>query len=154
MKHQKGYSTTQIALLAAVAGLFFFVAVPRYSALIEQTRVQEAYHLVSASKMRVAEFYIMSDRLPETELEVEAVTTDILTPPEFVSSIVVESESGSHDITLKVYFTDDAVDHVSGSGEQFIFLAADRTDSLIDGLEWSCGAHGIDTELLPSDCRG
>ena len=65
---------------------------------------------------------------------------------------VVEVGAGKG-ITVKVYLKEDVVENQTGE-EQYIFIAGQRMSNNSGMLEWSCGASGVDTELLPEDCQG
>jgi hypothetical protein len=150
---QKGFGTRQAILLVALAALAAFYFTQKYGNVVGQTRVSEAFHLAAESKLRVAEFYTLSARFPENPAEKAAVTTNILTPPDFVSEITIEEEGGEHDVVIRIYFKDGVLKN-TGSDRQFVYLAGDLADNFSRSLRWNCGASGVDDSLLPGDCRG
>ena len=154
MKHrQRGAISLRTALLVVLAGLTGLFAVNKYHDLIEQTRVNEAFHLATESKIRLTEFYLLSDRFPTTAPETESVTTDIFSVPEFVRDIVVEQGGSDYEIMVKIILKENVVENESG-GEQFVYVAANRSNGSRADLQWNCGANGVDSGLIPSDCKG
>jgi hypothetical protein len=150
---QRGAVSLRPVLLVALAGLAVVFAVSKYNDLVEQTRVNEAFHLASESRIRLTEFYLLSDRFPTTAPETEAVTTDIFTVPEFVSDVVVEQGGPDYEIMVKIILKEDVVKNRSG-GEQFIYMAANKPLDSDTDLQWNCGASGVEDGLLPADCKG
>jgi hypothetical protein len=73
----------------------------------------------------------------------------VFTQPDFVSAIVVENQDQEFDIVVKVYLKVDVIDN-KGDETQFIYMAGSKSAGL--GLEWSCGASGVDADLLPRGC--
>jgi hypothetical protein len=152
-RFQKGYFSRQTGLLLTLLALGLAFAVPKINEVTTKSKMAEAYHLANESKLRLAEFYMLSGRLPSTELEKNSILSSIFTQPEFVDSIAVESKDQDYDVAVRVYLKADVVDNDSGE-PQFIYLAANRPESASQGLEWRCGASGVDAELLPNACTG
>ena len=152
MKHRETGISKPIQLAAlAVIVLASAILFQRYQSFIAETKVNEAIHLASESQIRVSEFYMLSGKFPNSEPEVNSVTSNIYNMPEFVQEISIEPEFNDSDVTIKIHFKADALKNNSG-GEQFIYLAADRLGTSGQGLEWTCGAVGVDAELLPGNC--
>ena len=94
---------------------------------------------------------MLSGKFPNSEPEVNSVTSNIYNMTEFVQEISIEPEFNDNDVAIKIHFKADALKNNSG-GEQFIYLAANRLGTSGQGLEWTCGAVGVDAELLPGNC--
>lgn len=152
MKHRETGISKPIQLAAiAVIVLASFVLVQRYQSFVAETKVGEAIHLATKSKLRVSEFYLLSGKFPVTDEEVHSVTGSVYTLPDYVREISIEQKFNDNDVAIKIHFKSDALEDNS-VGEQFIYLAANRHASAGLGLEWTCGAVGVDTELLPRNC--
>lgn len=152
MKHRETGISKPIQLAAlAVIVLASAVLLQRYQSFVAETKVTEAVHLASESKLRVSEFYMLSGKFPNSEPEVSSVTSNIYDLPEFVREISIEPEFNDSDVAIKIYFTNDALNNDSG-GDQFIYLSANRLGTSGQGLEWTCGSVGIDADLLPGNC--
>lgn len=152
MKHRETGISKPIQLAAiAVIVLASAVLLQRYQSFVAETKVTEAIYLASESKLRVSEFYMLSGKFPGSEPEVKSVTSNIYNLPDFVREISIEPEFNDSDVAIKIYFKNDELDNHSG-GEQFIYLAANRLGTSGQGLEWTCGAVGVDTDLLPGNC--
>lgn len=152
MKHRQfGTFSRQIALLLALFGLVLFFAVPKLNEFSDRNKVTEAFHLASESKLRLDEFYKMSARFPSTEIEIKKVTTSVLRHPEFVSAIVVDHVDEEFDIVVKVLLKEDVFANDSGD-LQFIYIAGTKSSAPGLGLDWSCGANGLNDALLPRTC--
>lgn len=150
-RHQLGNFSRQTALLLALLSLVLAFAVPKLNDFSDRNKLTEAYHLASESKLRVSEFYNLSARFPTTEAELKSVTTSVFNQPDFVSAVVVEHEDQEYDVVVKVYLQEDVIDNDTG-GDQFLFIAATRSNGPGMRLEWSCGISGVDSGLLPRGC--
>lgn len=148
-RHQLGYFSRQTALLLGLFALVLAFAVPKLNDFSDKNKVTEAYHLASESKLRLSEFYKLSARFPTTEIEMNSVTTSVFNQPEFVSAIVVDNRDEEFDIVVKVFLKEDVISN-KGDETQFIYMAGSKSAGL--GLEWSCGASGVDANLLPRGC--
>ncbi len=151
MKHrQSGYFNRQTALLLVLFGLVLAFALPQFDRFDDRNKVNEAYHLASASKVRLTEFYTLSARFPRTDAEIKSVTTSVYGQPGFVDAIEVVSEDPDFDIMIRFYLEDDVADDEGA----YLYMAASRLSSPARGLEWQCGSNGIDVRLLPTACLG
>lgn len=150
-RRQLGYFSRQTALLLALLGLVLAFAVPKLNDFSDRNKLTEAYHLASESKLRVSEFYKLSARFPTTETELKSVTTSVFNQPEFVSAVIVEHKDQEYDVVVKVYLKEDVIDNDTGD-DQFLYIAATRSDGPGMRLEWSCGISGVDSDLLPRGC--
>ena len=93
MKHRETGISKPIQLAAlAVIVLASAILFQRYQSFIAETKVNEAIHLASESKIRVSEFYMLSGKFPNSEPEVSSVTSNIYNMPEFVQEISIEPE--------------------------------------------------------------
>ena len=154
MNHdQHGFVSRQTALLLVLLGLVLTFAVPQLQDFSDRSKLTEAYQLASESKLRLSEFYLLSARFPATHAEVKSVTKSVFNTPEFVRAVVLDSEVEEYDVIVKVYRDRDVVDGEE-SVEPFLYMAAKRHASVGLGLEWHCGANGIDADLLPRACTG
>lgn len=149
--YQKGSIDFRTTLLLVLACLLAVFAFQKLSGLQEQTKINEAFHMAGESKTRLTEFYFLSARFPATQLETESVTTDIYAVPEFVSGIVIEQDT-DFDVMVKVFLKDAGDSKLPGT-QPFVYMAANRADEAGRDLEWTCGAHGIESDLLPQSCR-
>ena len=131
-------------------GLVAAFALPQFDRFDDRSKVAEAYHLASASKVRLSEFYTLSARFPQTEAEIKSVTTSVYGQPGFVETIEVVSEDPEFDIVVRFYLEDD----VSDENDAYLYMGASRLASPGRGLEWHCGSSGIDAKLVPASCSG
>ena len=132
MKHrQSGYFNRQTALLLALFGLVVAFAFPQFDRFDDRSKVAEAYHLATASKVRLSEFYTLSARFPRTEAEIKSVTTSVFAQPAFVENIEVVSEDPEFDIVVRFYLEDDVADEK----DAYLYMAASRLSSLDRSLE-------------------
>lgn len=153
MKHyQSGFGNVRVILLVVLAALTSIYALTRYNEFVEQTRVNGAFHLVNESKLKLNEFYVLSARLPASDAEKQSVMRNIPTAPDYISAVVVEHDAEDYDVMVKVYFDENTVGGASSS-EQFIYIAGTRPGQGVP-LDWTCGAQGVNSELLPRNCNG
>jgi hypothetical protein len=151
--HQFGFGSVRELLLLILTGLLALFAVTQYSAIIEQTKVNGAFHIANESKLRLGEFYLLSARFPATDAEKRAITSDILKHTEYIRDVVIEQSVDEFDVVVKVFFKEDEVDNLSNS-DQFIYVAGVKSGDQRHSLDWTCGAHGIESGLLPGNCNG
>lgn len=150
---QIGFGSVRELLLLILAGLLAFFAVTKYSAMVEQTKVNGAFHIANESKLRLGEFYLLSARFPATEAEKRAITSEILKHPEYIRDVVIEQSVDDFDVVVKVFFKEDELDNFSNS-DQFIYVAGVKSGAQRHALDWTCGARGIENGLLPANCNG
>ena len=148
-RKQLGYFSRQTALLLALFSLVLAFAVPKLNDFSDKGKVTEAYHLASESKLRLTEFYKLSARFPQSEVELNSVTSSVFNQPDFVSAVVVDHKDQEYDVVVRVFLKEDVVNNKTGE-PQYIFMAGSKSAGL--GLDWSCGSSGVDTNLLPRGC--
>lgn len=148
-RHQLGYFSRRTALLLALFSLVLVFAVPKLNDFSDKGKVTEAYHLASESKLRLTEFYKLSARFPQSEVELNSVTSSVFNQPDFVSAVVVDHKDQEYDVVVRVFLKEDVVNNKTGE-PQYIYMAGSKSAGL--GLDWSCGASGVDTNLLPRGC--
>jgi len=146
---QLGYFSRQTALLLALFSLVLAFAVPKLNDFSDKGKVTEAYHLASESKLRLTEFYKLSARFPQSGVELKSVTSSVFNQPDFVSAVVVDHKDQEFDVVVRVFLKEDVVNNKTGE-PQYIYMAGSKSAGL--GLDWSCGASGVDTNLLPRGC--
>lgn len=151
-QRQTGAIERRAVLLLALLGVLSVFAFSHLSSFSDQSNVYAAYRFASESKLRLSEFYMLSARFPSTEYEIRSVTTANVAAPDFVSQVVLEDQHEEYDVIVKVYLKEDVVDSTTGE-EPFIFMAANRSRTAPAGLDWSCGARGVDVDLLPGECN-
>jgi type IV pilus assembly protein PilA len=149
---QAGIGGLQVVLAVLVMGVVLIVAVPRYKEFISKSRLTEAYNLAGESREKVSRFLMTSGRLPSTQLELEAMATATPPPPAHVREMALERGFQGSDLAIKVYLKSEAVENPTGE-DQFIFMTVNEPADGAYDIEWSCGASGIESELLPEDCR-
>ena len=150
-QRQTGTIERRAVLLLVLLGVLSVFAISHMSSFSNQSNMTAAYRFASESKLRLSEFYMLSSRFPSTEYEIRSVTTASVQAPHFVSRVVLEEQQEDYDVIVKVYLKEDVVASTSGE-EPYIFMAANRSRHAPAGLEWSCGASGVDAELLPGEC--
>jgi type II secretory pathway pseudopilin PulG len=150
-RYQFGYFSRQTSLLLALFGLVLAFAIPKLNDFSDRNKVTEAYHLASESKLRLDEFYKLSARFPSSETEVKSVTTSMFRQPDFVSAIEVDHVDDEFDIVVRVFLKEDVFNNETGD-IQYIYMAGNKSARPGLGLDWSCGASGLEDHLLPNDC--
>lgn len=148
-RKQLGYFSRQTALLLALFSLVLAFAVPKLNDFSDKGKVTEAYHLASESKLRLTEFYKLSARFPQSEVELNSVTSSVFNQPDFVSAVVVDHKDQEYDVVVRVFLKEDVVANKTGE-PQYVYMAGSKSAGL--GLDWSCGASGVDADLLPRGC--
>ena len=149
---QAGFGGLQLLAVVAAMAMVTLVAVPRYNAYISKAKLTEAFNLAGVSKKKLTEYYMVNGRFPDTAEEAEAMRTDTFSPPEFVREIVVKHEDDDHEVVVQVFLKEGVVENVTGV-DQYIYVAGDKSGMPGTMVEWSCGAMGVDRELLPRECQ-
>ena len=152
-RYEHGYVSRQTLLLLVLLGSVLAFAIPQLNDFSDRSKLTEAYHLAAESKIRLSEFYLLSARFPSSETEMKSVTKSAFNTPDYVRAVVVDRAEGEFDVVVKVYLDGDAI-RGEGTAEPYLFMAATRHDSMGPGLEWHCGASGIEADLLPRACAG
>ena len=153
MKHsESGFGGMQFLAVACVIAVVAVIATPKYKAYVTKSKVTEAVNLAEHSKRRLNEFYMLNDRFPRSVGEANTAAAKTVTPPKYVREVHVEPSQEGDDVKVMVYLKDGVVENPTGE-DQYILLTGVRTDGQYP-VEWSCGAQGLDPELLPESCRG
>lgn len=152
MRHsQRGLGIVQVLLsIVGIVGIAS-VAAPAYQDYVVRSKMSEAFSIVSDTKNKLTEFYILRNRFPSTERELESVETDMFSPPEFVERVEVKGANSDHDVVIEVYFQPDVIPG-DGWNDQFLYVAAVSGSETGAMVEWSCGLRGIDEKYMPSRC--
>lgn len=149
---QTGFGVVQIVAVVAAVAMASLVAIPKYKAYLEKAKLTEAFTLAGDSRKKLNEFYSLTGRFPNTDIEADSVLPETLTEPEYVEKIVINHEDEVNDIVIEAHMKDGVIE--SGFGEdQYVYMAANRSTKPGVQIEWSCGAVGINVELLPERCR-
>lgn len=147
---QNGFSTIMMSL-AVLAGALSAFTVVEFNAFRAKAQVAEAFHVADEARLRVTEFYLLSNRFPSTTVEVEALKRNLSTRSDYVRDIVVEQSYNGYDVALKIYLDDD---RSSGAGTTpFVYVAGEVSARGSQGIDWTCGGHGVDAKLLPGECE-
>lgn len=149
---QFGFGVIQIVAVVAVMGIVAMVAVPKYNAYVDKAKLTEAFSLAGDSRKKVNEYYVLSGHFPRTDIEANALLPDTLTLPEYVEKIVINHNGGKHAVVVEAYMKDGVITNELG-GDQYVFMAADESAQRGARIQWSCGAVGINPDLLPENCR-
>lgn len=151
--HQKGFGGIQAILAMGVIVGISMVAIPPYNSFMMKAKITEAMTMAGESKRKVSEFYSLNGRLPESVSEAQTIETSTVSPPEYVRNMVVDTNDENHAVVIKVYLKEGVIANPTGQ-DQFIFIAADHSGRSGDYVVWSCGANGLDSELIPEGCQG
>jgi Tfp pilus assembly protein PilE len=150
---QQGIAGMQMIIAVCVVAAVSVIAMPKYTAFMDKSKITEAFNLAGASKRKLSEFYILNNRFPNTTGEAETMKTGTLSPPKFVDRMEVEPGFKGHEVAIKVYLKDGVVENLT-SEEQFIYISGDSTPGSDSAIAWTCGFMGIDPELMPDNCQG
>ena len=152
MKHrQKGFGAFQILATLACVAAVVTVAVPKYDAYVNKSKMTEAFNLASGTKTKLTEFYMAKNRFPNSDQEAASIQTSTTTPPEYVREVVINHEDEMSEIVVQVYFKEGALsDDVTS--DDFVYVAGNKSNVPGAMVEWTCGAVGIDSSLLPTSC--
>ena len=150
---QNGFGAFQLLIVIAVIGAISATAMPKYKSFMNKAKLTEAFTLAAESKRKISEFYMMNGRLPRNINETRGLKSETVSAPEYVRDMDVVAETGNHAVMVKVFLKNDVIENLAGV-DQFIYLAVDKSTASSSQIEWSCGASGIDTSLLPEGCQG
>jgi len=147
-----GFGIIQIVVVAALLAVVALVAVPKYEYYVEKAKLTEAVSLGGDARKKLNEYYSLNGRFPRSDDEADAMLPQTVNPPEYVSKVVINHKSKQHAIVAEVYLKKGVITN-TGTGDQYIYMAADKSSQSGAQIEWTCGAVGIDPDLLPERCR-
>ena len=150
--HQKGFGLQAVLSIGVIVAIGF-VAAPAYESFISKAKITEAMTIAGESKRRAAEFVTLNGRFPQSQNEALVVKTNTITAPEYVREMVVDTENENHEIVIRVYLKEGVVENPGGQ-EQYIYIAGDLAVGSGAHVQWSCGARGVDSRLMPENCQG
>lgn len=152
-RYQSGFINRQTGLLLMLFGLVLAFALPKFGELSDRKKVSEAYRLANDSQIRVSEFYNLSARFPQTEVELRSITGDPSAKPHFIDAVEIESADEAHDIVVRVYLNSEEVESEDGR-QPVLYMMGKRNVGMGRSLQWRCGAEGLDAGVLPPTCAG
>ena len=148
---QNGFGALQVLL--AIVGIVAVtaVAVPKYQDFVVRSKMSEAFAMVTDTRNRLTEFYIMKNRFPSTDKELETMETERFSRPEFVEKVAVKGADDEHEVMIQVFFLQDVIPG-DGFNDQYLYVAANSGSSTGAMVEWTCGLRGIEDKYMPSRC--
>jgi Tfp pilus assembly protein PilE len=152
VQNQSGFGGLQIILGIVVVAVLATIAVPKYRAYVNKAKLAEAFTLAGDTKRKLTEFYMSYNRFPKTDAEAAVVKTSTMSAPEFVKEIIVNHSDKANDVVIEIYMKDGLIPNETVE-TQYIYLAGNLSASSSYSVDWTCGSHGIDHELLPADCQ-
>lgn len=148
---QSGFGVVQAVIVVAVVAALGMVAMPKYKAFVAKSQLTEALHIAHESKRKLEMYYMTNGRFPKTMGEAEAMKTETLQAPKYVSDMTVMPVEET-DIIVKVFIKDGVVENLDGA-EQYVFIQGNQSRTNGIQLEWVCGVQGISPDLLPDGCK-
>ncbi len=150
-RHVSGFTLIEIVIVVAVIGILAAVAIPAYKDYTVRTRVSELVNAAANCKTAVAEYYMMSGRLPVSAKEAgcpDNVTANANPLAVFNGEVIVQAVGG---LAAQL-----------GAQNIFAFRAVCSDGACAGGpiQAWSCSSSGkvassttIQAKYLPSSCR-
>lgn len=148
---REGFGALQVLLALVGVAAVTAAAVPRYQDFVVRSKMSEAFAIVTDTRNKLTEFYIMKNRFPLTDNELETMRNPMFSPPEFIEKVAVKGASEEHEVMIQVYFQRDVIPG-DGFNEQYLYVGANsgsRTGALV---EWTCGLQGIEEKYMPGRC--
>lgn len=140
LNRQKGFTLIELMIVVAIIGILAAVAIPAYSDYTNRAKVSEGLSLAAGAKTTVSENILAGSA------DWASGVTPITSTVGNVDSIAIAS--GATAGTSGV-ITVDYVDTVT-TGTLTLTPSGGTGGTPI---AWACAASGIDTSLLPSNCR-
>lgn len=151
MKKQRGFGGLQILMAIIGVVVMTAVAVPKYEDFTVRSKMSEAFAIVGDSKNKLTEFYIMKNRFPRTERELEGMKTDMFSAPGFVERVEVKGNVDDNEVVIQVYFQPEVIPGDSFN-DQYLYIAGNTEGGSGSMVKWSCGLQGIEDKYMPSRC--
>jgi Tfp pilus assembly protein PilE len=150
--HSRGIGTLHLVIVVAGVAAVTLFGAPHYKSAVARSQITEAYSIAVESQQRLAEFFSINTRLPQTAFEAEVGKSVSHAAPGIVRELTVEPRPQSEEIVVKVFLQNGVVENV-GDGDQFIYIAGRADAAKGTSVSWTCGASGVDNALLPEACR-
>lgn len=150
---QSGFGLIQGVIVVVIVGSIGMVAMPKYEAFVTKSQLTEALNIAHESKRKLEMYYMTTGRFPQNMREAEAMRTDTLQAPEYVRDMQVFAPELENDVVVKVFIKDGVAENLAGV-VQYLYIAGNQTKGANGRVEWTCGAQGIDEDLLPDTCKG
>ena len=150
---EQGFGGIQVLLVAATIGAASLVAVPKYKAYVNKAKITEAMNLAGESKRKIEQSYMVSGHFPKRASDASAMLTTTLVKPEFVRNMQIDHDPSGKSVDIKVFIHEGVIENLDGE-EQFIYYKGQQSLNANFGIEWRCGANGINLDLMPVDCQG
>jgi len=152
-KFQAGFGLVQGIMVVAIIAVIGMVAMPKYQAFVTKSQLTEALGIAHESKRKLEMYYMTNGRFPKNMQEAEAMRTDTLQAPEYVSDMGVFAPDLDNDVVVRVFIKDGVVENPAGVN-QYLYIAGNQSPGANARVVWTCGGQGIDESLLPDSCKG
>ena len=113
--------------------------------------MSDAFTIIAATKTKLSDVYMMKNRFPKNQRELEAMATDRFSKPEFVERVVLGVNRDDNDIVVQLHFNEDVIPGIAFN-EEFLYVAGNSTSASGVSVECSCGLSGIDEKYMPTRC--
>lgn len=152
-RFQSGFGLIQGVIVVAIVVAIGMVAMPRYQVFVTKSQLTEALNIAHESRRKLEVYYMTNGRFPQNMREAEAMRTETLQAPEYVQDMQVFAPELDNDVVVKVFIKDGVAENLAGV-VQYLYIAGNQTEGANGRVEWTCGAQGIDQNLLPDNCKG
>ncbi len=150
---QAGFGLVQAVIVVAIVAAIGLVAMPKYQDFVTKSQLTEALNIAHESKRKLEMYYMTNGRFPRNMHEAEAMRTDTLKAPDYVLDMGVFAPDLDNDVVVRVFIKEGVVKNPAGVN-QYLYIAGKQSTGANARVEWTCGAQGIDENLLPDTCKG
>lgn len=134
---QSAFTLIELMIVLAIVGILLGIALPQYQHYIVRTKVIEGFHIATAAKLAVAEYYQTNNQYPASNIDAGL--------PANINSRYVASVSISQNGLVTIIYKSSV-----GAGDNSNITLAPTDENGV--ITWICSGT-MPNEYRPSSCR-
>ncbi len=147
LKSQAGFTLIELLVVMMIISIFAMVGLPIYQDYTVRTKVSEDIGRIGEIKLRVAEYHMLYDRLPENNKDLGLPKDKEITGARLEKLKIDKKPMPG---TIKLYYDGEDALPMLGKENEIHFVPEVRNNRLV----WECKGGDLPDQYRPAQCRG